>query len=160
MLFEDGPFKDVLLDPDGVSHYANDDEKEITIHLCRVCDSSLKKNKIPPLSYANHTYLGKVPDELKHLTVVEEVMVARCHAKSWVVQLKEENSDLQVPTAQRGLQGHVIIFPQQPEALVTLLPPPVADIITPICVVFVGAHPPSPEWLAEKAKPLIVRWEV
>ena len=50
-------------------------------------------------------------------------------------------------------------YPQNPSQLATVLPPALEDIITPICVVFVGAEPPSKEWLRTKAKPLIVRRE-
>lgn len=31
--------------------------------------------------------------------------------------------------------------------------------MTPICILFVGANPPTPEWLREKAKPLCLRCE-
>ena len=160
MPFSDGPLANVLLDPAGVRGYFGADSSGISLLLCKVCDRSLKKCKVPPLSYANNTFLGTVPEELKNLTVVEEAMIARCRAKCWVVQLKEENQALKIASSQRGLRGHVIIFPQRPENLATLLPPPVEDIVTPICVVFVGASPPSPQWLQEKAAPLVVRREV
>ena len=37
------------------------------------------------------------------------------------------------------------------------LPPSIEDITSPLCVLFVGSHPPSDDWLREKAKPLAVR---
>ncbi|KAG1844839.1 hypothetical protein DFJ58DRAFT_717590 [Suillus subalutaceus] len=86
-------------------------------------------------------------------------MIARCHAKCWIIQLKEENQNLQLSTNQRGIKGHIIIYPQCPEGIAAILPPTVDDIVTPICVIFVGSCPPSREWLQEKAKPLIVRRE-
>ncbi|EIM85237.1 uncharacterized protein STEHIDRAFT_59941, partial [Stereum hirsutum FP-91666 SS1] len=86
-------------------------------------------------------------------------MIARCRAKCWIVQLKEENSDIQLPTAQRGIKGHIIVYPQRPENIASVLPPSIEDIITPICVIFVGSKPPTDEWLREKAKPLSVRRE-
>ncbi|TFK91103.1 hypothetical protein K466DRAFT_444903, partial [Polyporus arcularius HHB13444] len=60
---------------------------------------------------------------------------------------------------QRGLKGHIIVYPQRPGDLTKVLPLPVEDVITPICVIFVGSSPPSRKWLEEKAKPLIVRRE-
>ncbi|KAG1738071.1 hypothetical protein EDD22DRAFT_982342 [Suillus occidentalis] len=86
-------------------------------------------------------------------------MITRCRAKCWIVQLKEENQDLQLSTSQRGIKGHIIIYPQRPEGIASILPPPVANIITPICVIFVGSCPPSHAWLKEKAKPLIAHRE-
>ncbi|KAF9516209.1 hypothetical protein BS47DRAFT_1292747, partial [Hydnum rufescens UP504] len=64
-----------------------------------------------------------------------------------------------LPTMQRGMRGHVIVFPSKPESLSPYLPPPIDEVITPICVVFVGSSPPSQEWLSMHAKPLIVRRE-
>ncbi|KAL6304620.1 hypothetical protein BKA93DRAFT_714786, partial [Sparassis latifolia] len=86
-------------------------------------------------------------------------MIARCRAKCWVIQLKEENQNLILPNSQRGVKGHIIIYPQHPENIAEILPPPLEDIVTPICVIFVGSSLPSAEWLREKAKPLIVRRE-
>ncbi|KAG1736154.1 uncharacterized protein EDB91DRAFT_1224901 [Suillus paluster] len=145
-----------MLDPSGVRQCGKDD---FQLSSCNVGDKKIKKGKCPPLSLANRTFLGYVPDELKDLTVIEEAMIARSRAKCWIVQLKEENQDLQLPTSQRGIKGHIIIYPQRPEGIANVLPPTVADIVTPICVIFVGSCPPTRAWLEEKAKPLIARRE-
>ncbi|KAJ6483746.1 hypothetical protein C8R47DRAFT_913759, partial [Mycena vitilis] len=85
-------------------------------------------------------------------------MIARCRAKCWIIQLKEED-DYSTPITQRGVRGHIIIYPQKPSAIATVLPPSIADVITPICVIFVGSNAPTTEWLQKKAKPLTVRKE-
>jgi hypothetical protein len=36
------------------------------------------------------------------------------------------------------------------------LPPSVEEITAPVCILFVGSSPPTPEWLHEHAKPLAV----
>ncbi|KAJ7934458.1 hypothetical protein B0H13DRAFT_1591507 [Mycena leptocephala] len=51
------------------------------------------------------------------------------------------------------------IYPQKPSAIAKVLPPSIDEIITPICVIFVGSSPPTPEWLQKKAKTLTVRKE-
>ncbi|KAI9458720.1 hypothetical protein HD554DRAFT_2207051 [Boletus coccyginus] len=51
-------------------------------------------------------------------------MISRCWAKSWIIQL------------QCGMHGHVIVFPQDPESVVDLLPPSIVHVINPICVIF------------------------
>ena len=56
------------------------------------------------------------------------------------------------------MRGHVIIYPQKSDTLLTVLPPSVENVCTPICVVFVGSHCPS-DWLQRHATPLIVRHE-
>ncbi|KAJ6525417.1 hypothetical protein B0H19DRAFT_872566, partial [Mycena capillaripes] len=85
-------------------------------------------------------------------------MIARCRAKCWIIQLKEED-DYSTPITQRGVRGHVIVYPQRPSAIAKVLPPSIDEVITPICVIFVGSNPPSKEWLQKKAKPLTVRKE-
>ncbi|KAJ6516521.1 hypothetical protein DFH09DRAFT_1247240 [Mycena vulgaris] len=84
-------------------------------------------------------------------------MVALCRAKCWIIQLRDE--DPHIPTTQRGVRGHIIVYPQQPSAVATTLPPSIEDIITPVCVIFVGSKPPTADWLKNKATPLIVRKE-
>ncbi len=49
------------------------------------------------------------------------------------------------------------MYPQKPEELRDVFPPPISEVVTPMCVVFVGSSKPSPEWLREKAYPLIIR---
>jgi hypothetical protein len=155
---------DIMLDGAGV-HTINADTShsksgDIFLTLCKTCKSSIKSGHVPPLSLANHMVLGDVPAELNDLTVVEEAMIAKCRAKCWIMQLKEEGSDSRSsPNAQRSIKGHVIIYPQRPSAISEILPPPLDEVSTPICVVFVGSSPPTDEWLRTKAKPLTVRRE-
>ncbi|KAJ7892947.1 hypothetical protein B0H13DRAFT_1625354, partial [Mycena leptocephala] len=111
---------------------------------------------MPALSLANRTFLGSVPSELKDLTVIEEAMIARCRSKCWIIQLKEENQDLVLQSTQRGIKGHVIIYPQKPSKVANVLPPSIDEITSPVCVLFVGSSAPTPEWLREHAKPLAV----
>ena len=59
--------------------------------------------------------------------------------------------------AQRGIRGNVIIYPQRPSAVATVLSPAVEDIVSYVCVVYVGSQKPTKEWLKEKAVPLCVR---
>ena len=73
--------------------------------------------------------------------------------------MKEENSGLLVSNSQRGVKGHIIVYPQRPSTIATILPPPLEEVSTPICVIFVGSSPPTDEWLQKKAKPLAVRRE-
>ncbi|KAJ7020688.1 hypothetical protein C8F04DRAFT_899972, partial [Mycena alexandri] len=86
-------------------------------------------------------------------------MIALCRAKCWIVQLREDGSESVGSFAQRGVRGHIIVYPQKPSSIAQSLPPSLEDIITPICVIFVGSTPPSEEWLRTKATPLTVRKE-
>ncbi|KAJ6448504.1 hypothetical protein C8R47DRAFT_954097, partial [Mycena vitilis] len=86
-------------------------------------------------------------------------MIALCRAKCWIIQLKDDETASSLPLAQRGVRGHIIIYPQKPSAVAASLPPRIDDVITPICVIFVGSKAPTAEWLKQKAKPLTVRKE-
>ena len=151
-----GPLKGKLVDPHGV---VIDDGERITLELCGSCSRGLRRGCLPKHALANRMYLGQVPEPLRDLTMVEESMIARARAKSWIVKLQEQDSDSASPTSQRGLRGHTIIFPQQPDRLASILPPPVGETLTFICVIFVGSSNLTKEWLREKAKPLVVRRE-
>lgn len=54
--------QDVLLEPAGVTVDENGNSQLL---LCSQCHSALKRDKIPPLSLANGTFLGPIPDELQ-----------------------------------------------------------------------------------------------
>jgi hypothetical protein len=146
----------MMLDFHGINKNKNNESQLL---LCKECHRNLAKSKIPPLSLANYNYLGDIPDVLKDLTVVEEAMIARCRAKCWIIQLQEEYTTIDLPNVQHGMKGHIIIYPQQPSKIAEILPPSINEIITPICVLFIGSSPPTAEWLREKAKPLCVRRE-
>ncbi|KAJ6517151.1 hypothetical protein DFH09DRAFT_940469, partial [Mycena vulgaris] len=75
----------------------------------------------------------------------------------WIVQLWEEHFKTKI--TQRGVSGHIIVYPQQPSAIAKTPLPSIDDIITPICVIFVSSNPPTADWLKTKATPLIVHKE-
>ncbi|KAJ3880110.1 hypothetical protein F5051DRAFT_298930, partial [Lentinula edodes] len=83
-------------------------------------------------------------------------MIARCRAKSYIIQLKEEGMP-STPILQRALRGNIIIFPQRPSAIAKILPPSLDDIAMSICVIFIGSSCPTLDWLQTKARPLTVR---
>jgi len=153
--FDSGPLRNKLVDARGVLMQNG----EVVLELCTTCSRGLHRKSLPKHALANRLYVGPVPDELGDLTMVEESMIARARAKSWIVKLQEQDTDSTSPTAQRALKGHTIIHPQQPDKLKDVLPPPVDETLSFICVIFVGSSKPTKEWLRDKAKPLVVRRE-
>ncbi|KAJ3530439.1 hypothetical protein NMY22_g8569 [Coprinellus aureogranulatus] len=150
-----------LLDPRG--RYL-DHNSEWKLRFCRDCWSHCSRGRVPPLSLANHNYIGPIPDELSQLSYVEEQMIARCRAKVSVIKMynKDKLDSVQTepawsPVIQRGLKGNIIVFPQEPSELAEILPPSVEEVAKPIVMVFIGNSKPTDEWLREKATPLLVR---
>ncbi|THV00421.1 hypothetical protein K435DRAFT_657292, partial [Dendrothele bispora CBS 962.96] len=96
-------------------------------------------------------------------------MIARCRSKAWIIRLHEgsaettadphDTSAVRGGDSQRGVKGHIIIYPQKPTSVLDLLPPPLDDVCSAACVIFVGSSPPSKDWMKEKATPLIFRKE-
>ncbi|KAJ6580007.1 hypothetical protein DFH09DRAFT_830625, partial [Mycena vulgaris] len=145
--------RSVLVDPSCLER--NPETGDTTVVTCHKCAAALKSNKVPPRAFANHNYLGPVPSELENLTVVEEAMITLCRTKCWIIQLREQDSETSIPITQRGVRGHIIVYPQRPSAIATSLPPSMEDIVTLICVIFVGSQPPTQEWLQKKASPMM-----
>ena len=150
-----GVLKDVLVDPAGV-HSIPFDGSAYELNLCNPCLNAIQKQKTPALALANHTFLGLMPEELKDLTPIEESIIALCHAKCWIIQLSEQASDVTSPHNQWGFHGNIIIYPQQSQKIASILPPSIEEIVSPICVIFVGSSPSSAQWLCDKARPLAV----
>ena len=162
------PYGDIILCPTSIDYVS---DRAVSAHFCQDCASSVCRGKCPPLAVVNSNFLGDRPDELDGLTFIEEQIVALCRAKCSIVHLKDsaerEHStsgtadflDSRAPNDQRGFKGHIIVYPQRLGEVVRLLPPSVEEIVSPVCVIFVGSKTPTLQWLREKAKPLIVRRE-
>ncbi|KAJ3537287.1 hypothetical protein NM688_g6714 [Phlebia brevispora] len=158
--FANGPehLKDVLLDPEGVT----EDRSKAT--MCSSCLRALRAHRMPDLALANGLYVGpRIPPELD-LTIVEEVMIALSRAKCCIIHLKDENEvknnrEVVLPNMQRALKGNIIIHPQRPGPLVSVLPASIEDTLSLVCVIFAGTRPPTREWLRDHAKPLAARPE-
>lgn len=154
--YTEGPLAGVLVDPSGVHC---DEDGALYLSLCSPCRNALSRRKLPRFALANLNVIGAVPPELQSLTLVEELIISRCRAKLCIVKLQDHNDDVDLPTVQRGMKGHIIVFPQHPENIPDVMPAPISDIISPICILFCGSSVPTPQWLKEKARPLVVRRE-
>ena len=150
-----GSETDLLLVEEGVTR----SDMSETYRFCVPCDASIQWGLLPKFSLANHLFLGQVPDELQGLTVVEENMIALTRLKCMILQLKEDRNDSAGFLSQRAYTGHTIYFHQNIQGLANVLPPPIEEIIGHICVLFVGSHKPSQNFLRTHAKPLVVRAE-
>ena len=59
--------------------------------LYSTCHSSIVLAKRPAESLANFRWVGPMPDELKDLTWIEELIIARAHVVGRVVRLQAHN---------------------------------------------------------------------
>ena len=135
--------------------------------LISTSDLSLAQLVTPSTALANDLFLRSPPPQLKDLTIIEEAMIAWCWAKTWIIHLNECESNStgirfshggSLPVSQHAMKGHVIVFPANPQHVSKFLPPNLSEVVTPMCVVFIGSSKPT-KWLLQHARPLIVWWE-
>ena len=114
--------------------------------FCKLCYGDILRSKIPKFSALNsvnvvmcHDY----PAVLKDLTLVEECVIARRHPVGSIVMLRPGNR--WSPSSYKALEGHLIVFPQDPGNLLQILPSPTLRLQDIIKVFWVGKLQPSPE---------------
>lgn len=149
--------QEYILCPEGVIECESNDPR---LRICKKCLHALQSSKkIPQFALANDLLIGDIPKCLEELNLVEESCVGLRKGKCCIIHLNGDSNVLKSPISQRGLRGHVIIYPKKLGCMANVLPPPMDDVVTPICVVFVGSSPPTKEWLLKSAKPLVIRRE-
>jgi len=116
---------------------------------CRVCNSCracLRRGKVPRLALANGLWLGSVPTELKSLSFVEKMLIARVrHTCAYV----------KVASGMRKMKANIIAFESPTPKVYAMLPPPREDMDDVLAVLFTGPCKPTPEDF--KRTPLLVR---
>jgi hypothetical protein len=123
-----------MIDPLGIQQQGSD----LNLWLCNTCHSGIMLVKRPPESLANFRWLGPVPDELKDLTWIEELLVARAHVVGRVVRLQARNQ-----ASYFGIKGHIILLPQDTTLLLDLLPMSPASLPDVVRVVWTGKSAPD-----------------
>jgi ribosomal protein L32 len=120
--------------------------------FCRHCFAALSRSTIPKYSALNRvnvTLCQNYPSALEGLTTVEECLIARCHPVGAIFKLRPGGY---VASANYyALRGHMIVIPQDPGALLDILPNDDLSLQILIKVCWLGKTLPS---IAE-LKPLL-----
>lgn len=122
------------------------DPSKDAYNVCHSCRDLLCSRKVPRLSLANGMWVGDVPEELQHLTLVEKLLVARYRHNVCVVNVR---------MGQRKLRSNAVVFSQPVAQLCKVLPPPVKDLESCLLILFTGAV--VPDAVHFKRTPFIVR---
>lgn len=123
-------------------------EKSLS-HVCGSCLVDLDKGKRPLNALANGLWVGAVPPELRHLTFVEQLLVARVRTNRCVVR---------VSRGQSKMTANAITFSSPMAKVYHHLPPPRHDLEEGLAFLFTGVSPPTDEEL--KRTPMLVRRNV
>ena len=130
--------QNIMINPLGLDHQGSDSN----LWLCSSCHTSITLGKRPPESLANFRWVGPVPDELKDLTWIEELLVAHAHIVGRVVRLQPRNQ-----ASYFGVKGHVILLPQDTTLLLDLFPMSPVSLPDIVHVVWTGNSTPDQDWL-------------
>src|SRR5438045_8186900 len=76
-----------MIDPLGIQQ----DDLHSDVWLCSTCHPSIMLGKRPPESLTNFRWVGLMPDELKNLMWIEELLIAHAHIVGRVIQLQARN---------------------------------------------------------------------
>jgi hypothetical protein len=63
----------------------------VVMQICSECHSSLAKDRLPRLVLANHLYHGKLPDDFKDLTWVEEMVCAKFRNTAHITRIYQSS---------------------------------------------------------------------
>ena len=110
--------------------------------FCHGCFNAIKQRKPPKysaLNAVNVSFCQDYPDALKGLTLTEECLIARGHPIASIVKLRPHAASY------HRLQGHIIVLPQEPGALLDLLPSAEINFPEKIKVIWFGDRVPTAE---------------
>ena len=126
--------QDIMIDRLGIQQQDSD----TNVWICSMCHPSVMLAKRPAESLANFRWVGLVPDELKELTWIEELLIAWAHVVGRVVRLQARNQ-----TSYFGIKGHIILLPQDTTLLLDVLPMTPASLPDVARVVWTGKSAPD-----------------
>jgi hypothetical protein len=76
----------IMIDPAGIIDSGS------CVSVCHACQKSLKSNKLPPESLANHRWVGFVPPQLYDLTWMEELLIGHANLTGRIIHLQNRNT--------------------------------------------------------------------
>ena len=123
-----------------------DDNAEVDV--CRECCTNLENGKVPKACSVNNMYIGcehQYPEELDGLSPVEERLIALQAPFGYITKFTVDNKTRSGISYRKHVKGHIVVFPNKVEDLVTtVLPHPLLQAIENIHVSWSGSSKPSP----------------
>ncbi len=112
--------------------------------FCKQCITSLRNGRCP--KYGSTNKLSRAgcqlyPPAFDGLSMAEEAAIARAHPVTSILKLRPNRGFN--PTAYHAIKGHVVLLPQNPSPLLSLLPSPEIALHDLIRVVWCGKGRPT-----------------
>jgi DNA-directed RNA polymerase subunit RPC12/RpoP len=132
-------FNGTLLEPRGLN------VQKTEAYICTECHRDLERNKTPPLALANNMWIGRIPECLATLTLVERLLIAKYFPTAYIVKLYPKQAGAahwDRTQLYSGFKGCVSTYALDPK-LVTpmvdgnILPAPPAILSATVAVTFI-----------------------
>ena len=132
-------YHNMLLEPTGV------DVENDRADICHECYGSLERNQLPAFALANNMWIGRVPDCLKSLTLVERLLIAKFLPTAYIVKLYPKQAGAaywDLSQLYSGLKGSVSTYFLDPKLVASMidgriLPAPLTILSAAMAVTFI-----------------------
>ncbi|KAG7408961.1 ATP-dependent DNA helicase PIF1 [Fusarium oxysporum f. sp. raphani] len=117
------------------------------VHICLECRGSFDRGKLPKACSVNNMNIGcehRYPKELDGLSPLEERLIALQAPFGYITKFSVDNKTPSSASYRKHVKGHIVVFPNSVEDLVTtVLPHPLLQTIENIHVSWSGANKPN-----------------
>ena len=137
--FTDSRLDGLVLDPDGLQV----SEKGTTLLVCHPCHAYLPRSLMPCFALANKLYRGRLPEEFKDLTWIEERVCAKFSNTAVVTRLYQSSD----PSQPAVFHGNTCAHEMNVDSTATVLPRTPADVNGLLSVAFIGPSKFKPGYL-------------
>ena len=134
-----------ILEPIGFKARTPD---SVVMQICSECHSSLQHKNVPRLALANRLYRGKLPDEFKDLTWIEEMVCAKFRNTAHITRIYQSSD----PSQPKVFHGNTCAHDMNVVSTASVLPRTSADINGMLSVVFIGPGKFNPDCLGPMFK--------
>jgi hypothetical protein len=114
--------------------------------VCRSCQGSLNRSRVPTYALANGLWLGKTPPVLQDLKYAERMLISRVRHNHCVVR---------VSSGMTKVTANAVTFENPMPKIYRALPPPVEELDQVLAFIYIGPCKPTPDDL--KRTPMLVR---
>jgi hypothetical protein len=118
---------------------------------CAECRRELRKGSLSPAAHVHNSLRCEhaYPDELKDLSPVEEKLIALNSCYGFITKFSVFKGYRQSATYPKHIKGHITVFPNNVQELVTgVLPHPLVKVMEEIHVSWQGVDKPAPKDLS------------
>ncbi|KAF8814030.1 hypothetical protein BYT27DRAFT_7250440 [Phlegmacium glaucopus] len=143
----------MLLHPKGVV-------EDASANVCYECTRALKMDKVPMLVLANKLWIGKTPDELRFLTLPEQILVAKYIPVAYVVKLYPKKLGARHWDQRQmhsGVKGNVSTYRLDQSQITSMIDGMLMLPVSKVLAATIGVTFVGPKNLPEKTMPKFFR---